>query len=70
MTCQSVPMASRDVPEVTVVGEALVDLVSSVDGTLDAVLGGAPFTTARAMSRLGVAVELRSIARSDSTVFG
>lgn len=65
MTCQSVPMASRDDPEVTVVGEALVDLVSSVDGSLDAVLGGAPFTTARAMSRLGVAVELCSTISDD-----
>lgn len=49
----------------TVVGEALVDLVSSADGALAAVLGGAPFTTARAMARLGVGVEIRSTISED-----
>lgn len=42
---------------ITVVGEALVDLVIQPDGTVDATLGGAPFNTARACGRLGVAVQ-------------
>ncbi|MEM8619245.1 MAG: PfkB family carbohydrate kinase [Actinomycetota bacterium] len=40
-----------------VVGEALVDLVIAPDGTVDAALGGAPFNTARAASRVGADVE-------------
>jgi fructokinase len=50
---------------VTVVGEALVDLVSTPDGGLDATLGGAPFNTARALGRLGVAVDLRATISHD-----
>ena len=41
---------------ISVVGEALVDLVISPDGKVDARLGGAPFNTARACGRLGAAV--------------
>ena len=40
-----------------VVGEALVDLVIAPNGTVDAALGGAPFNTARAASRVGADVE-------------
>lgn len=40
-----------------VAGEALVDLVVQVDGTVEAALGGAPFNTARSLGRLGAAVE-------------
>ncbi|NNE13042.1 MAG: carbohydrate kinase, partial [Ilumatobacter sp.] len=39
---------------ITVVGEALIDLVISPDGAVDATLGGAPYNTARACGRLGV----------------
>jgi fructokinase len=41
---------------ITVVGEALVDLVIQPDGTVEAKLGGAPFNTARACGRLGAHV--------------
>ena len=40
---------------VLVVGEALVDLIVSPDGSLDAVAGGGPFNLARTTARLGVA---------------
>jgi fructokinase len=42
---------------ITVVGEALVDLVIDPVGRVTAALGGAPFNTARACGRLGVDVE-------------
>ena len=42
---------------ITVLGEALVDLLVSPDGSVEAALGGAPFNTARAASRLGAEVE-------------
>lgn len=42
---------------ITVVGEALVDLLVSPDGAVEAALGGAPFNTARACGRLGADVE-------------
>ena len=41
---------------ISVAGEALVDLVITPDGKVDARLGGAPFNTARACGRLGAAV--------------
>ncbi len=41
---------------ITVLGEALIDLVITPDGAVDAKLGGAPFNTARACGRLGAAV--------------
>ncbi len=41
---------------ITVVGEALIDLVITPDGAVDAKLGGAPFNTARACGRLGADV--------------
>ncbi len=41
-------------PQVSVFGEALVDLIVTVGGELDAVCGGAPFNAARALGRLGV----------------
>ena len=37
-----------------VVGEALVDLIVSPDGGLEAVPGGGPFNLARTAARLGV----------------
>lgn len=40
-----------------VVGEALVDLVIALDGSVESALGGAPFNAARAASRLGAPVE-------------
>lgn len=39
-----------------VAGEALIDLVLGADGSVEASLGGAPYNTARAASRLGVDV--------------
>jgi len=42
---------------ITVVGEALVDLVIDPDGAVTAALGGAPFNTARTCGRLGADVE-------------
>lgn len=41
---------------VLVVGEALIDLIVSPDGRLDAVAGGGPFNVARTIARLGVPV--------------
>ncbi len=41
---------------ISVIGEALVDLVITPDGAVDAKLGGAPFNTARACGRLGATV--------------
>lgn len=41
---------------ITVVGEALIDLVIDPGGHVTAALGGAPFNTARACGRLGVDV--------------
>ena len=41
---------------ITVLGEALIDLVITPDGAVDAKLGGAPFNTARACGRLGADV--------------
>lgn len=41
---------------ISVVGEALIDLVITPDGEVEAKLGGAPFNTARACGRLGVDV--------------
>ena len=41
---------------ITVVGEALIDLVIDPTGQVTAALGGAPFNTARACGRLGVDV--------------
>jgi fructokinase len=41
---------------ITVVGEALIDLVLEPQGTLTSALGGAPFNTARTCGRLGADV--------------
>ena len=41
---------------ITVVGEALIDLVIDPSGAVTAAVGGAPFNAARACSRLGVEV--------------
>lgn len=42
---------------ISVVGEALVDLVIEPDGQVEAALGGAPFNAARAAARLGADVQ-------------
>ena len=39
---------------IVVCGEALIDVISSDDGTLEPTPGGGPFNTARALARLGV----------------
>ena len=41
---------------IVVAGEALVDVITRRDGSIDAVPGGGPFNTARAIGRLGVPV--------------
>lgn len=42
---------------IVVIGEALVDVVRSPDGTVAEALGGAPYNTSRAIARLGGDVE-------------
>lgn len=51
-----------------VVGEALVDLVVAVDGSVTAHLGGGPFNAARSAGRLGAAVSF--LARVSDDRFG
>ena len=50
-------MRATNLPVIAVVGEALIDLVVSRDGSVEAALGGAPYNTARAAARLGAEVE-------------
>ena len=50
---------------ITVVGEALVDLVVRADDTIAATPGGAPFNVARAWSRLGAPVGLVAAVSTD-----
>jgi fructokinase len=50
---------------ITVVGEALVDLVVGTDNTITATPGGAPFNVARGCSRLGVPVGLVAAISTD-----
>ena len=50
--CDDVVMASPT--QVSVFGEALVDLIVPEGGEVHAVFGGAPFNTARALGRLGI----------------
>ncbi len=60
--CDDVDMLTA--PQVTVFGEALVDLIVPDSGEVHAVFGGAPFNTARALGRLGVSTSfVSSIAR-------
>ena len=50
---------------ITVVGEALVDLVVAADPTIMATPGGAPFNVARACARLGAPVSLVAAISTD-----
>ena len=50
---------------ITVVGEALVDLVIDPDGSVVAALGGAPYNTAIAAARLGADVEFAGTLSTD-----
>jgi fructokinase len=50
---------------ITVVGEALVDLVVAADTTIVATPGGAPFNVARACARLGAPVSLVAAISTD-----
>ena len=43
---------------IVVAGEALIDLVVSPDGRVDARLGGGPYNAARTLARLGVRDDL------------
>jgi fructokinase len=52
-------------PVITVVGEALVDLVIDPDGAVTAALGGAPFNTARTCGRLGAEAEFVGVLSTD-----
>ncbi len=47
---------SDDRPLIVVAGESLIDRIARTDGRVDAVPGGGPFTTARALGRLGCRV--------------
>lgn len=53
------------IPFVCAAGEALVDLVVTPSGEVDAVLGGSVFNTARALGRLGVPVAYRGSLSTD-----
>jgi fructokinase len=53
---------------ITVVGEALVDLVVAADSAIAATPGGAPFNVARACARLGAPVSL--VAAISTDLFG
>lgn len=48
-----------------VCGEALIDLIQRADGLLDPRLGGSPWNLARALGRLGCAVDYRSPLSAD-----
>jgi fructokinase len=50
---------------ITVVGEALVDLVVTPDGAITATAGGAPYNVARACARLGAPVSLVAAVSTD-----
>ena len=39
---------------ITVIGEALVDIIVDTEGQVTSVIGGAPLNTARAVARLGI----------------
>jgi fructokinase len=52
-------------PVIVVVGEALVDLVIGLDGTVSAALGGAPYNTARTCGRLGATVAFMGAVSDD-----
>jgi fructokinase len=55
----------RSVALITVVGEALVDLVVAANGAITATSGGAPFNVARACARLGAPVSLVTAISTD-----
>src|SRR5205823_3017293 len=48
------PRLGRDPSVIVVCGEALIDVIHNGDGTQRALPGGGPFSTARALARLGV----------------
>jgi fructokinase len=50
---------------ITVVGEALVDLVVTPDGAITATAGGAPYNVARACARLRAPVSLVAAVSTD-----
>jgi fructokinase len=50
---------------ITVVGEALIDLVVAADSTITATPGGAPYNVARACARLGARVRLVAAVSTD-----
>ena len=58
-------MTWHDDTVIVVVGEALVDLVIGLDGTVSAALGGAPFNTARTCGRLGATVAFMGAVSDD-----
>ncbi len=51
---------------IVVAGEALVDVITRRDGEIDAVPGGGPFNTARAIGRLGVPVAWAGVLSTDA----
>jgi fructokinase len=56
---------SLDAGVITVVGEALIDLVVSADDAITATPGGAPYNVARACARLGAPVNLVAAVSTD-----
>jgi fructokinase len=50
---------------IVVAGEALVDVITRRDGEIDAVPGGGPYNTARAIGRLGVPVAWAGVLSTD-----
>src|SRR5438128_7256251 len=58
----------RDHAVIVVCGEALIDLVPSVDGRQRETAGGGPFTTARALARLGIPTQF--LGRLSTDAFG
>ena len=42
---------------ITVIGEALVDIIVDADGEVGSVVGGGPLNTARSIARLGLPVQ-------------
>jgi fructokinase len=51
---------------IVVAGEALVDVIARRNGEIDAVPGGGPYNTARAIGRLGVPVAWAGVLSSDA----
>jgi fructokinase len=63
--CDDVSVTDPSSRDVLVIGESLVDLVMPENGAIEAVVGGGPLNTARALARLGGDVRLCSTVSTD-----